>query len=66
MITTFAAKAQQELDTLTNHVSDWLASGKASSYDDYRYMVGQLDGLKAAKSTLDELLRAYELSEDRQ
>lgn len=66
MITTFAAKAQKELDTLTGDVTTWLASGKASNYDDYRYMVGQLAGLRAAKTILDELLRAYELSEDRQ
>lgn len=64
MITTFAAKAQQELDTLTDDVTRWLASGKAGDYGDYRYMVGQLAGIEAAKSILDQLLRAYELSED--
>ena len=64
MITTFAAKAQQELDMLTDDVTKWLASGKAKDYAEYRYMVGQLTALNAATSILDGLLRAYELSED--
>lgn len=64
MLTTFAAKAQQELGMLTDDVTKWLASGKAKDYAEYRYMVGQLTALEAANSILDGLLRAYELSED--
>jgi hypothetical protein len=64
MITTFAAKAQQELDMLTDDVTKWLATGKAKDYAEYRYMVGQLTALGAAHQILDGLLRAYELSED--
>jgi len=64
MITTFAAKAQQELDIQITDVNIWLTSGKAKDYAEYRYMVGQLTALDAAHSILDGLLRAYELSED--
>lgn len=66
MLTTFAANAQKELDMLTDDVTKWLASGKAKDYAEYRYMVGQLTALDAAHSILDGLLRAHELSEDRQ
>jgi len=64
MLTTFAAKAQQELDIQITDVEIWLTSGKAKDFAEYRYMVGQLAGLNSAKRIVDELLRAYELSED--
>jgi hypothetical protein len=64
MITTFAAKAQQELDIQITDVNIWLTSGKAKDYAEYRYMVGQLTGLKSAYTLMDELLRAAETSED--
>jgi hypothetical protein len=63
MITTFAAKAQQELDIQITDIEIWLTQGKAKDYSDYRFMVGQLGGLKAAKNLVDELLRAAQ-SED--
>jgi len=62
MLTTFAAKAQQELDIQITDVEIWLTSGKAKDFAEYRYMVGQLAGLNSR--IVDELLRAYELSED--
>jgi hypothetical protein len=64
MLTTFAAKAQQELDIQITDIEIWLTSGKAKDYSDYRFMVGQLSGLKTAKTLVGELLRAAQNSED--
>lgn len=63
MLTTFAAQAHKELDAQTNSVSNWLLSGKAADYAEYRFMVGQLKGLESAKRTVDELLHAANNSE---
>ena len=45
-------------------LSDALASGKAASYDDYRYTCGQIRGLEAACSIIEDLKQQLEHSDD--
>ena len=45
-------------------LSDALASGKAASYDDYRYTCGQIRGLEAACFLISDLKRQLENSDD--
>jgi hypothetical protein len=54
----------RQLDTEREHAVLAVASGSASSFDDYRGLVGRIWGLDRAKELILEGFRDYDTEED--
>jgi hypothetical protein len=51
-----SSKIEEDVVTLTNA----LIKGNANDHGDYRYMCGQIRGLRVAQVTINDLLRQQE------
>ncbi len=51
-----SSKIEEDVVTLTNA----LTKGQAVDHSEYRYMCGQIRGLKVAQTTITDLLRQQE------
>jgi hypothetical protein len=54
----------RQLDAVRDRSVAALASGSASSFDDYRHQVGLLAGLELARELIVEGFRDYDLEEE--
>ena len=50
---------KKELTSELENIKNSLASGTCTSYDEYRYMVGVLDGMKKLLDMIQDLERKY-------
>jgi len=60
MIDQFAQHLQKRIKEESDRISDALATGGASSFDNYRYMVGIIHGLAFVERELNDLRVAYD------
>ena len=54
----------QELDREVTGKRDWVASGQATDYADYKRICGEIHGLLLAKQEILDLKRKMEHSDD--
>jgi hypothetical protein len=54
----------RQLDAEREHVVSAVASGAASSFDDYRNQVGRIQGLERARELIVEGFRTYDSEEE--
>jgi hypothetical protein len=55
---------EREIEGELNSVKLNLASGACTSYDDYRYIVGIVEGLEKSKAILKDIANKYKQTED--
>ena len=64
MFKSFAEFFDKELTNESNRITEDIITGSCQNHNDYRYMVGVLQGIAVAKRVFDDLQHKLENDED--